>query len=143
MKVLESKWRIIFGMFLAGLFFLSFTSLSNAGENHSKEAQVFMTAESNTNRLADLGFRAFEPLEQPDECYPTIIVDTNKTFQVIEGFGGTFTDATAINFGKMSREKREEFLTACFDPERLFQVWVSGEVVKYSAPAKAIITMVF
>ena len=118
MKVLKSKRRIFFGAFLAGLLFLSFTSLSNARENHSKEAEVFMTAESNTNRLADLGFRAFEPLEQPDERYPTIIVDTDKTFQVIEGFGGAFTDAAAINFGKMPREKQEEFLTACFDPEQ-------------------------
>jgi glucosylceramidase len=56
------------------------------------------------------------PLEQPDENYPTIFVDENKTFQTIEGFGGAFTDATAVIFSKLSREQKEEFIKAHFDP---------------------------
>ncbi|MBN1560219.1 hypothetical protein JW998_08210 [candidate division KSB1 bacterium] len=84
--------------------------------NDFKEAQVYMTAEKNKDLLADRGFRAFEPLSQPDENYPTIMIDIDKTFQTIEGFGGAFTDASAINFAKLSKDKQEEFLKACFDP---------------------------
>jgi glucosylceramidase len=92
---------------------------SNQAAGQSKnyqEAQVFMTAKSTSQLLADRGFRAFEPLEQPDENYPTIMIDVDKTFQTIEGFGGAFTDASAITFAKLSKEKQEEFLKACFDP---------------------------
>ena len=81
-----------------------------------KEARVYITAESTQQLLADCGFSAFEPLEQPDENYPTIMLDDDKTFQVIEGFGGAFTDASAVTFGKLPEEKQEEFLKACFDP---------------------------
>jgi glucosylceramidase len=68
-------------------------------------------------RKADRGHRAFEPLDQPDENYPTIMIDIDKTFQTIEGFGGAFTDASAISFSKLSEEKQEEFLKTCFDPD--------------------------
>jgi glucosylceramidase len=60
--------------------------------------------------------RAFESLEQPDENYPTIMIDVDKTFQTIEGFGGAFTDASADNFAKLPPMEQEKFLKACFDP---------------------------
>jgi glucosylceramidase len=66
--------------------------------------------------LAEMEDRAFEPLDQPDENYPTIMIDVDKTFQTIEGFGGAFTDASADTFAKMSEEEQERFLKACFDP---------------------------
>jgi len=81
-----------------------------------KEARVYITAESTQQLLADCGFSAFEPLEQPDENYPTIILDDDKAFQVIEGFGGAFTDASAVTFGKIPEGAQKEFLKACFDP---------------------------
>jgi glucosylceramidase len=81
-----------------------------------KEAEVFVTAESTRQLLSRTGFRAFEPLEQPDENYPTIMVDDDKTFQTIEGFGGAFTDASAIAFGKLPKDVQKQFLKECFDP---------------------------
>jgi glucosylceramidase len=81
-----------------------------------KEARVYTTAESTHQLLQDGGFRAFEPLEQPDENYPTIIIDDDVTFQTIEGFGGAFTDAAAITFGKLPKKEQDIFLKACFDP---------------------------
>jgi glucosylceramidase len=85
-----------------------------------KEARVYVTAPATETApallLADRGFHPFEPLEQPDENFPTIIIDENKTFQTIEGFGGAFTDAAATTFGKLPKEAQEEFLKACFDP---------------------------
>ncbi len=79
------------------------------------EAVVYLTAQT-PYRLLSEEARAFEPLEQPDENYPTIMVDVDKTFQTIEGFGGAFTDATADNFAKLSPEEQERFLKACFNP---------------------------
>jgi glucosylceramidase len=98
------------------LFFCTFLAEGYAQQKDYKEARVYVTAESPRQLLSDQGFRAFEVLEQPDENYPTIMVDDDKTFQTIEGFGGSFTDAAAITFGKLPKEKQEQFLKACFDP---------------------------
>ena len=68
-----------------------------------KEARIYITAEATHQLLDDCGFTAFEPLEQPDENYPTIMLDDDKTFQAIEGFGGAFTDASAITYRKTSK----------------------------------------
>ncbi|MBN1360491.1 MAG: glycoside hydrolase family 30 protein [Sedimentisphaerales bacterium] len=106
------------GLSLVGVWFCLSSSALHAQEKDFKTAEIHMTAEDTPNRLTNFGFRAFEPLDQPDENYPTIMIDVDKTFQTIEGFGGAFTDAAAINFGKMPRDRQEEFLTACFDPER-------------------------
>ncbi len=80
------------------------------------EATVYVTAKSPEDFLTNHGPQVFVPLEQPDENFPTIIVDENKTFQTIEGFGGAFTDATAVIFGLLSKEQKEEFIKAHFDP---------------------------
>jgi glucosylceramidase len=79
------------------------------------EAVVYQTSKS-PFRLVAAEPRAFEPLEQPDENYPTIMIDLDKTFQTIEGFGGAFTDASAENFAKLSPEEQDKFLKMCFDP---------------------------
>jgi glucosylceramidase len=101
------------GFFLA----LSIASLSALGQQRElKEAKVYVTAEETHQLLDDAGYRAFEPLEQPDENYPTVFIDDDITFQTIEGFGGAFTDAAAITFGKLPEKVREQFMEACFDP---------------------------
>lgn len=81
-----------------------------------KEARAFITAETTHELLHDLGCGAFAPLEQPDEDYPTVMIDPNKTFQTIEGFGGAFTDAAAVTFARLPGKAQEQFLKACFDP---------------------------
>lgn len=98
------------------LLFYTFLTEGYAQQKDYKEARVYVTAESTRQLLSDQGFRAFEVLEQPDENYPTIMIDDDITFQTIEGFGGSFTDAAAITFGKLPKEKQEQFLKACFDP---------------------------
>ncbi len=99
------------------LLLSSFSALSVLGQQRDlKEAQIFVTSEEPEQLLKDAGYRAFETLEQPDENYPTIFVDDDVTFQTIEGFGGAFTDAAAITFGKLPKKMQEQFLEACFDP---------------------------
>ncbi|MDZ7315027.1 MAG: hypothetical protein ONB24_02775 [candidate division KSB1 bacterium] len=80
------------------------------------EAVVYMTSQSPEEYLEYHGPIVFFPLEQPDENFPTIIVDENKTFQTIEGFGGAFTDATAVIYSLLSPEQKQEFIKAHFDP---------------------------
>ena len=97
------------------LFFIA--SLVNAycQQKVYKEAEVFVTSEFTKQLLVRTGSRAFEPLEQPDENYPTIFIDDDKTFQTIEGFGGAFTDAAAITFGKLPETVQKQFMKECFD----------------------------
>ena len=87
-----------------------------AQERQYLEGRVYVTAQSPEQLLVDRGFTAFEPLEQPDENYPTIIVDPGRSFQTIEGFGGAFTDAAADVFAALPAASQEAFLKASFDP---------------------------
>jgi glucosylceramidase len=49
---------------------------------------------------------------------PSVTVDTSVTFQRIEGFGGAFTEAAAVNWLALDVGRREQVLEACFDPRR-------------------------
>ena len=87
-----------------------------------KKAHIFTTAKAadpvkdKDKLMEDDRYAAFQPLEQPDETFPTIMIDPHKTFQTIEGFGGAFTDSTAFIYSKMPKEAQQKFLKASFDP---------------------------
>jgi len=49
---------------------------------------------------------------------PTVTVDTGVSFQHIEGFGGAFTEASAVNWLALGVAHREQVLEAYFDPVR-------------------------
>lgn len=117
MKTLKTIFNNKFWhLLLTGIFFCFFITQAYCQQKDYKEAEVYITAKSTQQLLDNCGFRAFEPLEQPDENYPTIIIDVHKTFQTIEGFGGAFTDAAAVTFGKLSKESQGKILKKCFDP---------------------------
>lgn len=80
------------------------------------EGHVYVTSPEPLQLLADHGMAPLEPLEQPDENYPTVMIDPDKTFQTIEGLGGAFTDATADVLAQLPPAAQEQFLKACFDP---------------------------
>jgi glucosylceramidase len=48
---------------------------------------------------------------------PRVWVDSARRFQVIEGFGGAFTEAAAVTWQQLGPEHREQVLRDCFDPE--------------------------
>ncbi len=81
-----------------------------------RRVDVYVTARDTKDRLSPHNPLGFEPLPQPDEAQPTVMLDASKTFQVIEGFGGALTDAAAETFYKMPEKVRQEILNAYFDP---------------------------
>ncbi len=75
----------------------------------------FLTARDSDARLAEQ--RAPGPdAGGPD--LPTISVDTERRFQVIEGFGGAFTEAAAVNWLALGDQRRHQLLEAYFDTDR-------------------------
>jgi glucosylceramidase len=78
---------------------------------------VWLTARDTGDRLAPKPPATFEPLEQPVEGAPTVMIDPTKRFQTIEGFGGALTDAAAETWAKLPPERQQEVLTAYFDPD--------------------------
>ncbi len=81
-----------------------------------KKAAVYITAKNTPYRLKKIDEVDFEKLDQPDENYPTIILDPQKTFQEIKGFGGAITDASAETFYKLPQNIQNQILDAYFDP---------------------------
>ncbi len=78
---------------------------------------VYLTARDTADRLTAHDPLTFEPLSQPDESNPTLMLDSSKTYQVIEGFGGALTDAAAETFYRLPEKSRDEILNAYFNPE--------------------------
>lgn len=79
---------------------------------------VWRSAQGSGDRLAAQPPVRLEPLAQPDEHAPTVMVDPAKAFQAIEGIGGALTDASAETFAKLPREAQERVLEAYFDAEK-------------------------
>lgn len=67
------------------------------------------------------GERLSGPFELPprsdDPALPQVLVNPERRFQAIEGFGGAFTEAAAVTWMKLGAEQREACLRAYFDPE--------------------------
>src|SRR6059036_1529935 len=79
-----------------------------------KKVQVVQTAKDTEDRLtpkADLTLLP-ESMDSPQ----SISVDASQCFQTMEGFGGAFTESTAVTFYKLPVEKQAEVLCAYFDP---------------------------
>jgi glucosylceramidase len=74
--------------------------------------RVFRTAKNSIDRLTEKDPLSFEA--QPCDG-SMVLVDSQKCFQTIEGFGGAFTESAAHTFYRMSPEVRAEILNAYFD----------------------------
>ncbi len=114
--MLIKKQRIISCLsFMIAFLFLA--SLTLFGQKRVfRQAEAYITSEAGNQLLSNTGFLPFDALEQPDENFPTIMIDPDKTFQTIEGFGGAFTDASAVTFANLPRESQAKIIKACFDP---------------------------
>lgn len=90
----------------------------NVAKLNYTQAQQFVTALESNQKLAQLETLELTKLDEPDEHFPTLIIDPKKTFQTIEGFGGALTDAAAETIYKLSKENQEKIFTAYFDKEK-------------------------
>jgi len=79
-----------------------------------QHAVTFVTAKNTTDRISPVDTLSFTALAQPDEAFPTIMLDATKRFQKIVGIGGAFTDAAAETFYKMPKNIQREILTKYF-----------------------------
>ena len=52
-----------------------------------------------------------------DDSIPQITILSDKRYQVIEGYGGAFTESSAYVLNQLSEEKRDEVIKAYFSPE--------------------------
>jgi glucosylceramidase len=75
----------------------------------------YITAKGTGERLSARSGLKLEPLAQPDESFPTVMVDSGKTFQTIVGIGGALTDAAAEVYSRLPPEQQARLLTAYFD----------------------------
>lgn len=76
--------------------------------------EMIRTVKDTGERLSEHAPAAFGP--NPDDDTPSILVDAGTRYQVIEGFGGAFTEAAATTFYKMNSEAQSAILRAYFDP---------------------------
>jgi len=88
----------------------------SVGKYEITKVQQYLTAEGTEYRLSETESPGTEYYDQPDEHYPTVILDPARQFQVIEGFGGAITDASAETFYNLPAEKQAELIKAYFDP---------------------------
>jgi glucosylceramidase len=79
-------------------------------------AVVYVTSKNTQDRITNSGQLKFSELPVPDENFPTIVIDPEKTFQTIIGFGGALTDASAETFYKLNKERQDKILKDYFDP---------------------------
>lgn len=118
-------WTIAILFLVVGTSCIRTTTKSEAELNSESESRSTpkielqkasqITTSSEGGRLEDMGDLLIGEYNQPEEHFPTVILDANKRFQSIEGFGGALTDAAAETFYKLPKEKQEEILTAYFD----------------------------
>lgn len=77
-------------------------------------AVVFLTSRDGAARLSPQPPAAFAPAA--DSHLPAVVVDAAHRFQTIEGFGGAFTESTAVTLQKMPAAARNEIINAYFNP---------------------------
>jgi glucosylceramidase len=77
--------------------------------------RVVLTAHNSAYRLSEMyAVASFAPSAH----LATIWLGTAKVFQSVEGFGGAFTEAAAVNWQALSPDKRSEFMREYFLVDR-------------------------
>src|SRR5208282_1394441 len=111
--------QTIIAIILASSLTLFMITASQAASGFSgTHAEVYVTAKDTGQRLAKAGEAELVDHLPATEKEEYIYVDPSKTFQTVLGIGGALTDAAAETFYKLPEDKRQEILTAYFDPQK-------------------------
>ena len=118
---IKLKFILIFSLFICFALMANQKSL-NSKKNHKSIKKItaaveYLTAKDSKDRITKQGTLSFEPFEQPEESFPTIILDRTKKFQSIIGIGGALTDASAETFYKLPLNKQNEIISALFSKD--------------------------
>ncbi|MCE5339966.1 MAG: hypothetical protein LLF92_02390 [Planctomycetaceae bacterium] len=86
--------------------------MNNIGQNFIK---IILTAKNSECLLSDNGTAQLTEKNIGESAADCIELNTSKTFQLIEGFGGAFTEAGAYALSQINCELREKVIKAYFD----------------------------
>ena len=75
--------------------------------------RCFLTSQDGGHRLTEVP--ALAP-DGPSQGLPAVFVHPQRAFQTIEGFGGAFTEASAVTWQKLGDVRRDQVLRDYFDP---------------------------
>ncbi len=90
--------------------FLSLITMSCTEQQEQLKVEVFETS-VNGNKLTPItDFKA-------SENSSTIVINPEKEYQTITGFGGAFTEASAYLLNKLSKENRQKIIDAYFSKD--------------------------
>ena len=76
--------------------------------------RMFLTANDGAARLSE---QVPPTLAGRAGGLPTVMVNSRRRFQSIEGFGGAFTESAAVTWQKLGLERRAQVLRDYFDPQ--------------------------
>jgi glucosylceramidase len=107
MKRLKGKIQITKLLIIMHLIAQPFASLA---QKKSLSVQIFETA-ANGNKLKAI------PAASPSGSATPIVLKPEKKFQIITGFGGSFTEASASLLNRLSPANRDKILQAYFSEE--------------------------
>jgi len=89
--------------------------LPAAAHPPEKTAHVWLSTPDGTYRMADLGTVAFGAAA--DTTTPTVVVDPNRKFQSMTGFGASITDSSAAVLYRLDPVARTEAMVSLFSPK--------------------------
>jgi glucosylceramidase len=82
---------------------------------HAQTVQEFLTSKDTSDRLTEKAPLTMKP---NPEGGTTVFINPDAQFQTIIGFGGAFTESSAIVLGEISATNRTEILKDYFDPKQ-------------------------
>ncbi|MBM2617078.1 discoidin domain-containing protein [Actinoplanes sp. LDG1-06] len=99
-----------------GATVLAAAPLPASAHSSKLTAQVWITTPDGTQRLADQGRVAFD---QKRSDAGTVVVDPNRRFQTIAGFGASITDSSASVLYRLTPRARDAAMQSLFRDNRL------------------------
>lgn len=106
------NFRTFFFSLFTLLVLLFSQSCKTAGDNGNKNSDLWLTTADQTALFEEIEDRVTEA--RADSELPIIEVNSNNTYQTIDGFGYSLTGGSALHINNMSDSARQELLQELF-----------------------------
>ncbi|WP_433299129.1 discoidin domain-containing protein [Actinoplanes sp. CA-030573] len=90
---------------------------AHPGHQHTRSAHVWLSTPDGTNKMTDAGTVDFGAAV--DSATPTIVVDQNRKYQEMVGFGASITDSSAAVLYRLDPKARDAAMKDLFAADRL------------------------